>query len=270
MNTLKNRIKNIRWKFWMFRGMQSLNHSEISASNIKQAIRETIYNTINTEEKTWITSIEQIRKQFTGNPTPVTILDFGAGDPDSLRSNEEMEQGKVSSTTYDEICQGSKPALWALLLFKLVRKIQPGLVIELGTCIGISAAYQSAAQHLNGKGRLITIEGSEAIAGIAKKNIESLHLNHIEIFCGKFKEVLPGILEKTSSVDYVFIDGHHDEQATIAYFELLLPHLSPGAIVVFDDISWSNGMRRAWRKICKNSAVLYTVDLKMMGICRMK
>ena len=270
MNTLKNRIKNILWKFWMYRGMQSLKNSDINECKIKQAIRETIYNKINTEEKFWITKIEQIRKQFTGNPTPVTIRDFGAGNPDSKRSDEEMTEGRVSTTTYCEISQGSKPALWALLLFKLVRMIQPELAIELGTCIGISAAYQSAAQQLNGKGRLVTIEGSEAIADLAKKNIESLNLNNLEILYGKFKDVLPELLEKTSVVNYVFIDGHHDEQATIAYFELLLPHLSPGAIVVFDDISWSKGMRRAWDKIRKNSAILFSVDLIMLGICRMK
>jgi predicted O-methyltransferase YrrM len=269
MITLKKRLKNILWKFWMYCGMQSLKHSGDSENKIKQAIRETVFKKISQEEKVWITQIEQIRKQFTGNPTQFTVVDFGAGDPDSLRSVEEMSQGKVSTTTYGEICRGSKPALWALLLFKLIRIIQPEWVIELGTCIGISAAYQSTAQRLNGKGCLITIEGSEEIAGLAKKNIESLHLDNVEILCGKFKEVLPEIFAKAPLVDYVFIDGHHDEQATIAYFELILPHLAQGAILVFDDISWSKGMRRAWEKISKNSAVSFAVDLKMMGICGM-
>jgi len=270
MNKLKNRIKNILWKYWMYRGMQSLKHSEVSASKIERAIWETIHHKISLEEKIWINRIEQIRKQFAGNPTPVTVLDYGAGNPDSRRSEEEMAQGMASTTTYGEICLGSKPALWALLLLKLIRAIQPELAIELGTCIGISAAYQSVAQLLNGKGRLISIEGSEAIAGIAKKNLESLRLDKVEILCGTFNEVLPGILEKTAAVDYVFIDGHHDEQATIAYFELLLPYLSSGAVLVFDDISWSSGMRRAWEKISKHSAVTFAVDLKMLGICGMK
>ena len=269
MNTLKDRIKIILWKFWMYRGMQSLKHSDNTKNRIKQAIRETIRHRINAEEKAWINRIEQIRKQFTGNPTPVTILDFGAGNPDSRRSDEEMTHGTVSTITYGEICLGSKPAFWALLLFKLIRTIQPAVAIELGTCIGISAAYQSAAQQLNEKGHLISIEGSEAIAGLEKKNIESLGLKNVEILCGTFKEVLPEIFSKIPSADYVFIDGHHDEQATIAYFEWLLPHLSPGAVVVFDDISWSRGMRRAWEKISKHSAVSFAVDLRMLGICSM-
>jgi predicted O-methyltransferase YrrM len=283
MNKLKNLIKNLLWKFWMHHGMRSLKHQGIaedpesssgrndssSANKIKQAIKETIHQKINPEEKAWISRIERIRKQFEGNPTPVTVLDYGAGSPDSRRSDEEMARGMASTTTYGEISLGSKPALWALLLFKLIRVIQPELAIELGTCIGISAAYQSVAQQLNGKGRLITIEGSGTIAGLAKKNIESLHLDNVDIFCGTFKDVLPGIFAKTPLVDYVFVDGHHDEQATIAYFELLLPHLSPGAILVFDDISWSEGMRRAWEKISKHPAVTFAVNLKMLGICQM-
>ena len=267
MNKLKNRIKIILWKYWMYRGMKSINHSGMSASKIKQAISETINNNINSEEKEWISRIEKIREQFAGNPTPVTIIDFGAGNPDSQRSDEEMAQGKASYTTYGEISLGSKPALWALLLFKLIREIQPETAVELGTCIGISATYQSVAQQLNGKGRLISIEGSEAIACLAKKNIESLNLKNVEILCGTFNNILPNVFKKYSPLNYVFIDGHHDESATILYFEMLLPHLSSGAILVFDDISWSDGMRRAWKKISKHSAVKFAVDLKMIGIC---
>ncbi|MCL2651806.1 MAG: class I SAM-dependent methyltransferase [Candidatus Azobacteroides sp.] len=268
MNTLKNQIKNIWWKYWMLRGIHSLKYSEGSANKIKQAIRETVHHRINPEEKAWISRIEEIRKQFTGNRAAITILDYGAGNPDSRRSEEEMTRGKASATTYGEISMGSKPALWALLLFKLIRAMQPETAVELGTCIGISAAYQSAALQLNGKGSLITIEGSEAIAGLAKKNLESLNLQKVEIRCGTFKTVLPEIFAKTSTLDYVFVDGHHDEQATIAYFELLLPHLSPGALLVFDDISWSSGMRRAWEKIRKHSAISFSADLKMLGICQ--
>ena len=269
MNKLKNQIKNILWKYWMRRGMQSLKRSDVRATEIKQAIQETINNQISPEEKVWISRIEQIRDQFTGNPTQVTIHDFGAGNPDSQRSEEEMTQGITSTTTYGEISLGSKPARWALLLFKLIRAVQPELAVELGTCIGISAAYQAAAMQLNGKGGLISIEGASEIAVLAEKNFQALGLKNGKVLCGTFKEVLPEIFAYSSALDYVFIDGHHDEQATVDYFELLLPHLSPGALLVFDDISWSGGMRKAWDKISKHPAVLFSIDLKMLGICQM-
>ena len=264
---LKKQLKNILWKYWMFRGMRSIKNTEGATSKVHRALKETIYNRTDSEEKDWIARIEQIRKQFAGNPTPVSIVDFGAGNPCSQRSDEEMAQGAIHSTTFGEICTGSKPAFWSLLLFKLVKAFRFETVIELGTCIGISAAYQSAAQQLNGKGCLITIEGSNAIAGLAKQNIESLRLNNATVVCGKFKDVLPKILKENQPVDSVFIDGHHDEHATWDYYQMLLPYLSSGALLIFDDISWSEGMRRAWEKIRKDQHIALAVDLKMLGIC---
>jgi predicted O-methyltransferase YrrM len=43
-------------------------------------------------------------------------------------------------------------------------------------------------------------------------------------------------------LDFAFIDGHHDERATVAYFQQMKPSLSPGAVVLFYDIKWSSGM----------------------------
>jgi predicted O-methyltransferase YrrM len=51
-------------------------------------------------------------------------------------------------------------------LFKLVRTLQPATIVELGTCIGISAAYQAAAQQINHRGRIVTLEGSSTRAAL--------------------------------------------------------------------------------------------------------
>jgi predicted O-methyltransferase YrrM len=178
-----------------------------------------------------------------------------------------MAKGITHSTTYGEISLGSKPALWAQLLLKLIKEFRPQTALELGTCIGISASYQAASQKLNGNGKLITLEGAEAIARLAEKNIESLHLDNVQIVCGRFNDVLPAILKKNQAIDYVFIDGHHDEQATVNYYEKILPSLSPGALLIFDDIAWSDGMQRAWKKISSDENIVLSVDLNMLGIC---
>jgi predicted O-methyltransferase YrrM len=270
MNSLKKGIKNILWRFWMYRGTKSLPKSDASADKIRCAVNETIYHKMSPDEKVRLNAIEQIRKDFTENPTPVNITDFGAGDPESKRSNDEMLNGITQPTTYGAICLGSKPALWALLLYKLIRKFQPQKALELGTCIGISASYQAIAQELNGMGSLTTLEGAEAIAQIAEKNIASLQLNNVKVVCGRFSDTLSKVLEENQTIDYVFIDGHHDEQATMDYYEMLLPYLSPGALLVFDDISWSEGMKRAWKKIRCDEKVDLSVDLTMLGICIIK
>ncbi|GHT10257.1 O-methyltransferase [Bacteroidia bacterium] len=254
----------------MFRGIKSLKKPDSYMDKIRCAVNETIYNKLSLEEKDRINGIEQIRKKFTQNPTPVDITDFGAGNPDSKRSDDEMLKGITHSTTYGAICLGSKPSLWALLLFKLIKEFQPQTALELGTCIGISAAYQATSQKMNGKGTLITMEGAESIARLAEKNIASLHLDNVKVVCGRFGDTLPKVLKENQTIDYVFIDGHHDENATVDYYEMLLPHLSPRALLVFDDISWSEGMKRAWKKISCDEKILLSVDLTMLGICVMK
>jgi len=38
-------------------------------------------------------------------------------------------------------------------------------------------------------------------------------------------------------------------------------------LVVFDDIAWSDGMRRAWNRIARSEGVEVAVDLGPLGLC---
>ena len=49
-----------------------------------------------------------------------------------------------------------------------------------------------------------------------------------------------------------------------------MPYLSNGAVVVFDDISWSTGMRKAWAEIEEDERVSASIDLHTMGIALVK
>jgi predicted O-methyltransferase YrrM len=179
-----------------------------------------------------------------------------------------MEAGRVGSGTIGEISRrASKSYFWSQILFQLVRHFKPVNCLELGTCLGISSAYQGAALNLNQRGQLITIEGSEALACIAKRELSTLGLDNVVVVAGKFQEELQPILERLGSVDYAFIDGHHDEDATLAYYRQVLPFLSLPALLVFDDINWSEGMKRAWKAILEDERVSMSVDLRQIGIC---
>lgn len=267
MKALKTQIRNWIWNYWMFRGMSKLKRSDLLANKIYLAIHETIHHTIRPEEQERIDLIEQIRSEFTHNLTPISVTDFGAGSPDAMRTKEEMEHGVTSPATYAEVSLGSKPPVWACLLFKLIRQFKPEKGIELGTCIGISASYEASAQQLNGKGVFITLEGSESVANVARENFKRLNLNNLSLVTGRFSQTLPLVLQKEHPIDYVFIDGHHDEQATWEYYQLILPHLAPNALVVFDDISWSDGMKKVWKRIQSDAHITLAVDLKIVGIC---
>jgi predicted O-methyltransferase YrrM len=139
--------------------------------------------------------------------------------------------------------------------------------LELGTALGISTAYQAAALALNRQGRILTLEGAGSLASLARENFGRLGLENIEIVVGPFQDTLQDVLDQNGAIDYVFIDGHHDERATLAYFRQICPHLTEGAILVFDDISWSAGMRRAWNTINRDRCLKACVDLIRVGIC---
>ena len=74
-------------------------------------------------------------------------------------------------------------------------------------------------------------------------------------------------LKKNKGIDFIFIDGHHDKKATLSYFRQILPYLSDGAILVFDDIYWSSGMEKAWNTIRKDPNLKISVDFLNIGIC---
>lgn len=152
-------------------------------------------------------------------------------------------------------------------LFKLIREFKPSLCLELGTACGFSAAYQATALELNCKGKIITMEGSESLSLLAKNNFESLNLKRIEVITGRFQDTLNNTLRKNQSLDFVFIDGHHDKNATLNYFKQIMPNLNDNSIIIFDDISWSSGMKEAWKIIRTNKNLKVSIDLYKIGIC---
>ncbi len=145
-------------------------------------------------------------------------------------------------------------------------------MLELGTSLGISAAYlASGAQEAdNSSGatnaKLLTLEGAGAVAAVAAANFRSLGLENIELVTGGFDDRLPGVLDKMGRIDLAFVDGNHRKEPTLRYFNLLIGCASPSAVLIFDDIHWSREMEEAWEAIKQDPRVLLTVDLFFIGL----
>ena len=181
-----------------------------------------------------------------------------------------MFKGVVVNATIGEICQSaSKPRSWAQLLFGIVRENKPLVCMKMGTSLGISGSYIAAAIDLNRAGKLVTLEGSDELARLAGENFEKLGLTGIEQIVGRFADTLTKVLQDNNPIDFVFIDGHHDEKATKSYFETTLPFLNENAVLVFDDIRWSDGMERAWHHIKESPRIKIVLDLGPVGICHL-
>ncbi len=209
----------------------------------------------------WSARIEALRQRLAASETVVQFMDYGA----QARVHTQTTAQTVTRTLAS-VNQGSAPRHEAVLLYHLIRRFQPRLCLELGTCLGISAAYQAAALHGNNGGKLISLEGGAALAALARQHLTDLSLHHVEVVAGRFQDTLPEVLAAHHPIDCAFIDGHHDPAATLRYIEQLRPALADTAVLVFDDIAWSFGMRRAWRTLRTRPEVAHAVDLLTVGI----
>jgi predicted O-methyltransferase YrrM len=164
-------------------------------------------------------------------------------------------------------CKVSKDPRSATFLHLLVREFKPLRAIELGTNVGISAAYQAAALKLNGRGALMTLEASPYRLRLAKRLHAEVGLDNIQYRLGSFTETLAGALKDFGPVGYAFIDGHHQYQPTLDYFEMIWKHAVDRAVIVLDDIRWSEDMKRAWRRIQTDARVAIAIDFHSVGVC---
>jgi len=218
------------------------------------------------DERAWIKRIELIRALLATSPEQLEILDFGAGSAHRF-DNGAVATRHTTTRSLGQMTRSSKPPRWAYLLFRLVRELTPASCLEMGACVGISASYQAAALELNNTGRLITLEGAPTLAARSARTLEELLLGHrAEVRLGRFADTLSDSLSQLRPLGMAFIDGHHVERATLDYAEAILGSAGPEALLVFDDINWSDGMRNAWSTIVEDDRYALTVDLRSVGL----
>jgi predicted O-methyltransferase YrrM len=156
--------------------------------------------------------------------------------------------------------------VWGRFLMQLVRRLAPASCIELGTAWGVSGAYHAAALELNEAGTLVTFDKGPEWAREAETVFLELGLNRVDYCVGLLDDTLEPELSRIGTVDYAYVDADHEFEPNMRYFETMLPHLSPGAVVVFDDINLSSEMRRTWWAIREHEQVATSIGLRRMGV----
>jgi predicted O-methyltransferase YrrM len=199
------------------------------------------------------TEIETLRKQLLSDKAVVAIEDLGAGS-----RVQSSKQRAISSLAKNAV----KPKKYSQLLYRLVRHYQPKTIIELGTSLGITTSYLSKA---NPSAKVVTIEGSEAIANIARQNFQKPNLSNIESLIGDFDNILPTITSQQQTIDLAYIDGNHRLEPTLNYFKQFLSRVNNDSILIFDDIHWSEEMEEAWETIKAHPSVKCTIDIFFLG-----
>ncbi|HEY4148662.1 MAG TPA: class I SAM-dependent methyltransferase [Chitinophagaceae bacterium] len=198
--------------------------------------------------------VEGVRAALEKDPRVLEVDDFGAGSV--------TEQKKARSIT-DITRTAVKPKKYGQLLFRMAAYYKPHYVLELGTSVGLTTAYLALA---DGQSIVTTVEGSPAIAELARENFRKLDLSSIALYNRPFDECLPRIIQHHPHLDFVFIDGNHRMEPTLDYFNQLLPAMDESSVIVFDDIHWSRDMETAWEKIKHHPEVMLTIDLFFIGL----
>ena len=194
-----------------------------------------------------------------------------------LRRNDPVNDGALGDEeiyafekqlSVRNACMVSKRPTEALLLYYLTHIFQPKRAIELGTNVGITSAYQAAGLGTyDPPGQLVTLDISPYRQRLAQEMHQALGLHNVRYVQGLFRDTLAETLEALGTIDYAYIDGDHEYQSTVDYFQLIANHLEDGAVVVFDDIRWSAGMKQAWDTVRAMPRVALALDLHEIGVC---
>jgi predicted O-methyltransferase YrrM len=199
-------------------------------------------------------TIEQQRKKLLADKSVIYVEDYGAG---SVRiKNEQRKIQDIAATSL-------KSKKYAQLLYRIVRHYNPGIIVELGTSLGITSGYLALAQT---NASVFTLEGAPQVAAIAKNTLHASGAKNIELVEGNFSTTLPQVLSRLHKIGLAFIDGNHRKEPTLNYFEQLLNHTDHSSILIFDDIHWSSGMEQAWEQIRQHPAVTLSIDLYFLGL----
>ncbi len=200
-----------------------------------------------------LNKIDKIFKNYKSNKNLVFIEDFGAGS-----KKLKTKSRKISAIAH----YSSSRKKYGKLLFKITEYFKIKNAIEIGTSLGIGSLYIGISKKVN----LHTIEGDISLYQIAKASFKQLNLSNISIYKGKFEDVLPMLLKKIDTLDFVYFDGNHTSTATLNYFQQCLNKIHNESIFIFDDIHWSEDMEHAWNQIKAHPKVHVSIDLFQIGI----
>jgi predicted O-methyltransferase YrrM len=197
------------------------------------------------------TKVEIIRRTLIRSKEVITVNDLGAGSRKT--SKPQRSVSKIAKHAGMSKKQGQ-------LIARIIDFYGFKKGLEIGTSTGIGAAYMASSTNYSG----ISIEGCEATARIAQKNLAQAGFSNIEVKVGEFSEVLDSL--PAEKFDFIYIDGNHRKLPTLDYFEYALNHSTENAFIVFDDIHWSDEMEDAWEIIRQDERINLSMDLFKLGI----
>ena len=155
------------------------------------------------------------------------IISHTGAEPDYLRViTHRTEQRAINP----RMSSGHVPGRILAFISKLLR---PERILEIGTFSGYSALC--LAEGLQEKGKLTTIEINDEQEDFIRENLSLAPLGkQIELLIGSAEHILPNL--KAEQYDIIYLDA--DKRRYIEDYELVIPLLRQGGIILADNTLW--------------------------------
>ena len=197
-------------------------------------------------------TLRTYRNELLKNNQSITVKDLGAGSR-VFTSNQRLVSAiaKHAGITFKQ----------QKLLFRMMRYFKPDSVLELGTSLGMATWAMALG---NPPATIYTVEGCKATSEVAKSYFKKFQFKNIRLYNQTFTAFFDNFPQ--SKIDFVYLDGSHDKESTLALFNQLLPHAHNNTILIFDDIYWSKEMTEAWKEIIKHPKITVSIDTYFWGL----
>ena len=157
------------------------------------------------------------------------------------------------------------------ILFSTVRFMRSECCLELGTAYGMSALFiLGALKSYANSGSLATVEGMEPQFSLSSSMLKRQHGEVVSCHFGHTDQVLPELVKSLGSIDFMFHDAGHTREDYVRDFNLVCEALTPGAVVLFDDIRWEASARmcqgdprpyEGWKEVIAHGRVRRAVEV---------
>lgn len=207
-------------------------------------------------DKTWhseYANIDSYRNELIKNDHVIEIVDFGEGSR-VFKSNSRSISSMVKNAGITRKRQ--------LLLFRLIRYLKSSTVLELGTSLGLATSAMSFA---NPSANIQTVEGCKSTAKFAERMFKEHGINNISLIISPFDEFFNNLKDQQILFDLIYLDGNHNKESTLRYFDTLLSFINDQSVIILDDIHWSPEMKKAWIEIIERPEVTVSIDTYYWG-----
>lgn len=156
-----------------------------------------------------------------------------------------------------------------IVLYLLVRKMKPVVILETGVASGISSAYFLYALENNKLGSLYSIDLPcyKGLASIPKGKESGWlipeNLRHRwNLIIGSSSERLLPTLQKLGTVDIFMHDSEHSYENMMYEFQTVWPYIREGGLLLSHDVN----LNKAFSDFCKHKGRYFTYSLSLGGI----